>query len=71
MGSTAVDNFEIYSDSANSIVIDRSPGALKLQTSLLSVRDEADTTQTISDSAAGAVESVSSTHMTLPTKRIV
>jgi hypothetical protein len=56
MGSTAVDNFEIYSDSANSIVIDRSPGALKLQTSLLSVRDEADTTQTISASAAGAVE---------------
>ena len=56
MGSTAVDNFEIYSDSTNSIVIDRSPGALKLQTSLLSVRDEADTTQTISASAAGAVE---------------
>ena len=56
MGTTAVDNFEIYSDSANSIVIDRSPGALKLQTSLLSVRDEADTTQTISASAAGAVE---------------
>ena len=56
MGTTAADNFEIYSDSANSIVIDRSPGALKLQTSLLSVRDEADTTQTISASAAGAVE---------------
>ena len=56
MGTTAVDNFEIYSDSANSIVIDRSPGALKLQTSLLSVRDEADTTQTISASAVGAVE---------------
>jgi len=56
MGTTAVDNFEIYNDSANSIVIDRSPGALKLQTSLLSVRDEADTTQTISASAAGAVE---------------
>ena len=56
MGTTAVDNFEIYSDSANSIVIDRSPGALKLQTSLLSVRNEGDTTQTISASAAGAVE---------------
>jgi len=56
MGTTAVDNLEIYSDSANSIVIDRSPGALKLQTSLLSVRNEADTTQTISASAAGAVE---------------
>ncbi len=56
MGTTAVDNLEIYSDSANSIIIDRSPGALKLQTSLLSVRNEADTTQTISASAAGAVE---------------
>jgi len=56
MGTTAVDNFEIYGDSANSIVIDRSPGALKLQTSLLSVRNEGDTTQTISASAAGAVE---------------
>ena len=56
MGTTATDNFEIYSDSTNSIVIDRSPGALKLQTSLLSVRNEADTTQTISASAAGAVE---------------
>ena len=56
MGTTAVDNFEIYSDSSNSIVIDRSPGALKLQTSLLSVRNEGDTTQTISASAAGAVE---------------
>ena len=56
MGSTAADNFEIYNDSTNSIVIDKSPGALKLQTSLLSVRDEADTTQTISASAAGAVE---------------
>ena len=56
MGTTATDNLEIYSDSTNSIVIDRSPGALKLQTSLLSVRNEADTTQTISASAAGAVE---------------
>ena len=56
MGTTAADNLEIYSDSTNSIVIDRSPGALKLQTSLLSVRNEADTTQTISASAAGAVE---------------
>lgn len=56
MGTTVADNFEIYSDSTNSIVIDRSPGALKLQTSLLSVRNEADTTQTISASAAGAVE---------------
>ena len=56
MGTTANDNLEIYNDSANSIVIDRSPGALKLQTSLLSVRNEADTTQTISASAAGAVE---------------
>ena len=56
MGTTANDNLEIYNDSANSIVIDRSPGALKLQTSLLSVRNEADTTQTISANAAGAVE---------------
>ena len=56
MGTTANDNLEIYNDSANSIVIDRSPGALKLQTSLLSVRNETDTTQTISASAAGAVE---------------
>ncbi len=56
MGTTSTDNLEIYSDSANSIVIDRSPGALKLQTSLLSVRDEADTIQTISANAAGAVE---------------
>ena len=56
MGTTSADNLEIYSDSANSIVIDRSPGALKLQTSLLSVRDEADTIQTISANAAGAVE---------------
>ena len=56
MGTTPADNLEIYSDSANSIVIDRSPGALKLQTSLLSVRNEADTTQTISATAAGGVE---------------
>jgi len=56
MGTTLADNLEIYSDSANSIVIDRSPGALKLQTSLLSVRNEADTTQTISATAAGGVE---------------
>jgi hypothetical protein len=56
MGTTAVDNLEIYNDSANSFIIDKSPGALKLQTSLLSVRDEADTTQTISASTAGAVE---------------
>jgi len=56
MGTTANDNLEIYNDSANSIVIDRSPGALKLQTSLLSVRNETDTTQTISANAAGAVE---------------
>ncbi len=56
MGTTAVDNFEIYSDSANSIVIDRSPGALKLQTSLLSVRDEADASQIISGDATAGVE---------------
>ena len=56
MGSTAADNFEIYSDSANSIVIDRSPGAVKLQTSLLSVRDEAAQNQTQSSNAPGAVD---------------
>ena len=56
MGTTAVDNFEIYSDSLNSIVIDRSPGALKLQTSLLSVKNEADTETILSGTAGAAVD---------------
>jgi hypothetical protein len=56
MGTTAADNLEIYNDSTNSVVIDKSPGALKIQTSLLSIRNEADTTQTISANATGAVE---------------
>ena len=41
MGTTAVDNLEIYNDSANSFIIDKSPGVLKIQTSSLSVLNEA------------------------------
>ena len=41
MGTTVVDNLEIYNDSANSFIIDKSPGVLKIQTSSLSVLNEA------------------------------
>ena len=56
MGTTTADILEIYGDSADSFIIDKSPGALKLQTSLLSVLNEAGTETILSGTAGAAVD---------------
>ena len=56
MGTTTADILEIYGDSSDSFIIDKSPGALKLQTSLLSVLNEAGAETILTGTDGGSVD---------------
>ena len=56
LGTTAADTLEIYGDSADSFIIDNSPGQLRLKTSSFAVQDLLGTSQIITGVDGGSVE---------------